>query len=120
MARDTTQGATQGATQDIEEQINALPPEMRDRLTERMASMDEEQRAQMLEQVRGMFGSMSAEQREQLGHTREQRQKREASAPQVGDIAPDFDLALLDGDGARVRLSDLRGRPVGLIFGSYT
>lgn len=114
------QDSTQGATQDIEEQINALPPEMRDRLMERLASMDEEQRAQMLEQVRGMFGSMSAEQREHLAHTREQMQGREASAPQVGDMAPDFDLAVLHGDGARVRLSDLRGKPVGLIFGSYT
>lgn len=40
--------------------------------------------------------------------------------PGEGSPAPDFDLAILDGDGARVRLSDLRGRPVGLIFGSYT
>ena len=120
MAQDTTQGATQGATQDIEEQINALPAEMRDRLMERMASMDEGQRARMLEQVRGMLGSMSAEQRGHLGRARAQMQEREAGAPQVGDIAPDFDLALLDGDGARVRLSDLRGKPVGLIFGSYT
>ena len=40
--------------------------------------------------------------------------------PDEGSPAPDFDLALLDGDGERVRLSGLRGRPVGLIFGSYT
>jgi hypothetical protein len=116
MAQDTTQGATQ----DIEEQINALPPEMRDRLMERMASMDEEQRARTLAQVRGMFGSMSPEQRGHLEHARAQMQGREDGAPQVGAVAPDFDLAVLDGDGARVRLSDLRGRPVGLIFGSYT
>jgi len=37
-----------------------------------------------------------------------------------GDVAPDFDLPLLDGS-ARVRLSDFAGqRPVVLVFGSYT
>ena len=40
--------------------------------------------------------------------------------PEIGSEAPDFDLAVLNGDGARVRLRGLRGRPVGLIFGSYT
>ena len=29
-------------------------------------------------------------------------------------------MPVLDGDGQRVRLSALLGRPVGLIFGSYT
>lgn len=37
----------------------------------------------------------------------------------VGDMAPDFCLPRLDGSG-KVRLSDLRGRPVVLVFGSYT
>jgi len=46
--------------------------------------------------------------------------KREARAPKVGDEAPDFQLPILDGKGATVRLSELRGRPVALIFGSYT
>ncbi len=36
-----------------------------------------------------------------------------------GDVAPDFDLARHDKSG-RVRLSQLAGRPVILIFGSYT
>jgi hypothetical protein len=36
-----------------------------------------------------------------------------------GDPAPDFDLPLHDGS-ARVSLSFLRGRPVVLVFGSYT
>jgi hypothetical protein len=43
--------------------------------------------------------------------------------PAVGQPAPDFDLPLLtDGQpGPRsVRLSDRRGRPVALVFGSYT
>jgi peroxiredoxin len=46
--------------------------------------------------------------------------KREERAPNVGDEAPDFELPLLHGDGKTVRLLDLRGRPVALIFGSYT
>jgi len=37
----------------------------------------------------------------------------------VGDVAPDFCLPRLD-DADEVRLSDLRGRPVVLVFGSYT
>jgi hypothetical protein len=37
----------------------------------------------------------------------------------AGDLAPDFTLATRDG-ASRVRLSELRGRPVVLIFGSYT
>jgi hypothetical protein len=39
---------------------------------------------------------------------------------QVGDLAPDLELARADGEGA-VMLSDLyRERPVVLAFGSYT
>lgn len=38
----------------------------------------------------------------------------------IGDSAPDFDLATIDKQG-RVKLSEFRaGRPVVLIFGSYT
>jgi thiol-disulfide isomerase/thioredoxin len=41
-------------------------------------------------------------------------------ALQVGDVAPDFDLPTLGGD-ARVKLSTLRGgKPIVLVFGSYT
>ena len=49
---------------------------------------------------------------------------REASVPKVGGVAPDFVADVLDRarrrTGEQVRLSDLRGRPVGLVFGSYT
>lgn len=41
-----------------------------------------------------------------------------AEGPRIGDLAPEFDLTDLDGNS--VRLSDLRGRPVVLEFGSYT
>jgi hypothetical protein len=38
---------------------------------------------------------------------------------QVGDAAPEFNLKTLDGT-RQVALSSLRGRPVVLVFGSYT
>lgn len=49
--------------------------------------------------------------------------RADAAAPQVGDRAPDFALPTLLPDrqlGTIQRLADLRGRPVALIFGSYT
>lgn len=49
---------------------------------------------------------------------------READVPQPGSMAPDFVADVLGTDrqrtGEQVRLSDLRGKPVGLVFGSYT
>lgn len=39
----------------------------------------------------------------------------------VGDPAPAFELKLLDGEnGKKVKLSDLKGKPVVLVFGSCT
>jgi hypothetical protein len=53
-----------------------------------------------------------------------EQKARQASAPQPGATAPDFELDLVTRDrkptGKRVRLSALRGQPVGLVFGSYT
>ncbi len=49
---------------------------------------------------------------------------READVPKVGSEAPDFVADVLDRNrnrtGEQVRLSDLRGQPVGIVFGSYT
>jgi hypothetical protein len=49
---------------------------------------------------------------------------RQSRVPQVGTPAPDFEIERLDRDrkrsGERVRLSALKGRPVALVFGSYT
>lgn len=49
---------------------------------------------------------------------------REAIVPKVGSLAPDFVADVLDRDrkrtGEQVRLADLRGQPVGIVFGSYT
>jgi hypothetical protein len=50
--------------------------------------------------------------------------EREKTAPVPGSSAPDFDLERLAPEGGRgggrIRLADLRGRPVALVFGSYT
>jgi hypothetical protein len=55
---------------------------------------------------------------------RDARVARERKAPRVGDAAPDFTLERLAADGSRTgeafTLSSVKGRPVGLIFGSYT
>jgi hypothetical protein len=49
---------------------------------------------------------------------------REAIVPKVGSEAPDFVADVLHRKrkrtGEQVRLSDLRGMPVGIIFGSFT
>ena len=48
----------------------------------------------------------------------------EAAAPKSGNAAPDFEAERLSGSGQRsgeqLRLSDFRGRPIALQFGSYT
>ena len=50
--------------------------------------------------------------------------ERDRNSPRAGDEAPDFELELLSPEGRRtgenLRLSSLRGKPVGLIFGSFT
>jgi hypothetical protein len=69
--------------------------------------------------------------REQMNISREQFEsihramaEREKRTPVVGSPAPDFELKRLDREGAitqeTLRLSSLRGRPVALVFGSYT
>jgi peroxiredoxin len=49
---------------------------------------------------------------------------RQDAVPKVGDVAPDFELEVLDRakkrTGETVSLSSLRGKPVALLFGSYT
>jgi hypothetical protein len=55
---------------------------------------------------------------------RAERLAREAAAPAVGQAAPEFRLERLSAVGKRtgemVQLSQSLGRPVGLIFGSFT
>ena len=54
----------------------------------------------------------------------EAEKAREAVVPQIGSEAPDFAADVLGQNrqrtGEQVRLSDLRGGPVGLVFGSFT
>lgn len=61
---------------------------------------------------------------EQFDAMREEQGARQVHVPQPGDDAPDFELDVLDPDrkrsGETVRLSSLRGKPVALMFGSYT
>ena len=52
------------------------------------------------------------------------RIRRDIGAPKKGDIAPDFSVEKLNGDGKRsgemFNLSSLFGKPIALLFGSYT
>jgi hypothetical protein len=54
----------------------------------------------------------------------EKRLTDDLSTPAPGQVAPDFALERLSPSGQRsgemLELSSLRGKPVGLIFGSYT
>ncbi|MBI1983405.1 MAG: hypothetical protein HYS61_04315 [Acidobacteria bacterium] len=79
--------------------------------------------------------SLPPERWEKLGLTRQEylvqyeawvreRLLRDQSAPKVGEPAPDFEIERLTPAGKRTgeafRLSSTRGRPVALVFGSYT
>ena len=62
--------------------------------------------------------------REAYTAMRDARIARERHAPKVGETAPDFQIERLGANDARggdlLQLSETRGRPVALIFGSYT
>ncbi len=103
---------------DLTELLRDVPSETQSRLYEKMATLDEAAQARFAEQVAQAVNN--APQRGGAGAPlSEERARREARAPQPGSPAPDFELSRLEGEG-RVRLSGQRGRPVGLIFGSYT
>ena len=83
------------------------------------------------QEMEDRINAISDEELEFRGWTREsmregylKRLRKDLNSPQIGDIAPDFELEKLSASGARtgemMKLSDLRGKPVGLIFGSYT
>ena len=52
------------------------------------------------------------------------RLERDRFSPEIGISAPDFTLEVLTSEGKRsgelLKLSSLFGRPIGLVFGSYT
>ncbi len=77
------------------------------------------------------LANISDEELEFRGWTREgfrqrwfDKVERDKDSPQIGAEAPDFELERLSPEGQRtgenLRLSSLRGKPVGLIFGSFT
>ena len=87
--------------------------------------------ADLPQPVADRIASISDEELEFRGLTREgmrerffDRMERDKHSPKVGEEAPDFELELLGANGKRsddrLSLSSLRGRPVGLIFGSFT
>lgn len=62
--------------------------------------------------------------RESYARMRAERVERERNAPAIGALAPDFAVERLSPTGNRTgemfQLSSTRGKPVALIFGSYT
>ncbi len=83
------------------------------------------------ERIARRIALISDEELEFRGRTREgmrqgwlDRIERDKDSPRIGDEAPEFELELLSPagmrTGERLKLSALRGRPVGLIFGSFT
>jgi hypothetical protein len=70
-----------------------------------------------------MFEKMNIT-REQFTAIHDAQEARDAKTPAVGSEAPDFEIERLSPTGARTgemfRLSSVRGRPVALVFGSYT
>lgn len=83
------------------------------------------QGAQMTpEERKKMWLSISDITEEQFDARQAAQKARQTRVPQPGTSAPDFELDVLtrerERSGERVRLSALRDKPVGLIFGSYT
>ncbi len=103
----------------LESMLEALPAEMQVRMRERMDGLDEAGRERMQRRMASMYEQMDPRQREMMTKHVGLMREIQNGAPEVGDAAYDFDLRRLEGE-ERVRLSDSRGRPVGLIFGSYT
>ena len=95
--------------------MDKLPAPMR----ERLEGLGPAERTAALEQMRRFRDSMDDQTRDWMERFQTYISSR-SEPPSVGDRAPDFELDVLGGAGARVRLADLRGQPVGLIFGSYT
>ena len=100
------------------ELLRDVPIERRNQVYEKMASMDETERERFAELIAYAMAS-SPQSRGSAEARAAARGAREAAAPKVGAPAPEFTLGMLDRD-ERISLSACRGRPVGLIFGSYT
>jgi len=97
------------------ELLKGVDVETQNQIYEKMIAMGEKKQEAFADQL----ALTLAERSRRLNGSAQQRELREARAPKVGEPAPDFEISTLDSD-TRVRLSSLRGHPVGLIFGSYT
>ena len=93
---------------------------LRGQVVTALRDADAETRERALSDIRGFFDYMTPTHIDYVVQFQTIHKQRENRAPNPGDLAPDFNLPLLDGNGERVRLSDRRGRPVALLFGSYT
>ena len=84
----------------------------------------EEYRAMDMAQRRDVWLEISDITEAQFDAHMEEQKAREAAVPRVGSVAPDFVADRLDRDrkrtGEQVRLSDYRGKPVAIAFGSFT
>jgi hypothetical protein len=83
------------------------------------------QGAQMTpEERKKLWLSISDITEQQFDALQAEQKARQARVPRTGVPAPDFELDVLTRHrkrtGERIRLSALKGKPVGLIFGSYT
>ncbi len=83
------------------------------------------------ERIARRIATISDDELKFRGRTREgmrqswlDRIERDRQSPRIGDQAPEFELERLSPAGMRtgdrLGLAALRGRPVGLIFGSFT
>ena len=76
------------------------------------------------EERKKLWLSISDISEEQFDALQVREKERQVRVPQPGSMAPDFEIDVLTRSrrrsGEKVRLSALRGSPVGLIFGSYT
>ena len=76
------------------------------------------------EERKRMWLSISDISEAEFDALRTEQEARQSKVPQPGAVAPDFELDLITSQrkptGEKVRLSTLHGRPVGLVFGSYT
>ncbi len=77
-----------------------------------------------MEERRKLWLSISDISEAQFDALQAAQRARQVRVPQPGTGAPDFELDVLTRErgrsGEKVRLSSLRGKPVGLVFGSYT
>jgi len=81
------------------------------------AAMTPEERKRMWLSISDITGA-------QFDALQAEQKARPVRVPQPGTTAPDFELDVVINTctptGEKVRLSALRGQPVGLVFGSYT